>query len=161
MCVYCGCTCLDRVYKLRTVGHDDSQWDPRRLQCLDFAGPPAHFRPLIIQERLGRCYLNLVLLSLMSGDSVDRMEKGYQDSASRCHSVPGSTSIVEEAKRREGLQNFHSSSKLSTSFTSLPTHPDNNTVGHNSAWLRMSQDRTQTQDRMSKALPRNNSEKDR
>ena len=97
----------------------------------------------------------------MSGDSVDRMEKGYQDSASRCTSVPGSTSIVEEVKRREGLQNFHSSSKLSTSFTSFPTHPDDNTFDHNSAWVRMSQDRTQTQDRMSKALPRNNGEKDR
>ena len=94
---------------------------------------------------------------------MDRMEKGYQDSASRCHSVPGSTSIVEEVKRSEGLQNFHSkaSSKSSTSFTSFPTHPDDNTVDHNSAWVRMSQDRTQTQDRMSKALPRNNGEKDR
>ena len=97
----------------------------------------------------------------MAGDSVDRMEKGYQDSASRCTSVPGSSSIVEEVKRREGLQNFHSSSKLSTSFTSFPTHPDDNTVDHTSAWVRMSQDRTQTQDRMSKALPRNNGEKDR
>ena len=97
----------------------------------------------------------------MAGDSVDRMEKGYQDSASRCTSVPGSTSIVEEVKRSEGLQNFHSSSKLSTSFTSFPTHPDDNTVDHNSTWVRVSQDRTQTQDRMSKALPRNNGEKDR
>merc|ERR1712038_1495973 len=96
-----------------------------------------------------------------SGDSVDRMEKGYQDSGSRCNSVPGSSSVVEEVKRREGLQNFHCSSKLSTSFNSFPTHPDDNTFDHNSPWVRMSQDRTQTQDRMSKALPRSNGEKDR